>query len=282
MGRKITIFQIDDSETGPKTLEVGGSSLRAIYSPRSRLKDLLSRQEYENPGVYILKSFPTSATFNERVYIGEADPLIERLKTHLSDESKDFSECVAIYSSNSGELTKAHIKNMESKLYQVAINAKSSEIGNSNTPTASTLSEADEALVDLFIAQIKSILPLLGFELLIPATTTTSTQKINESTKYYINRKGLDATMIITDEGYVVLKGSTAAKDTTPSIGSYKEIREKLISTNIIVPKDDKLEFIEDTLFSSPSAASCVIVGTSSSGPEEWKTEKGIKLKDQI
>ncbi|TGN09857.1 DUF4357 domain-containing protein [Leptospira ilyithenensis] len=40
--------------------------------------------------------------------------------------------------------------------------------------------------------------------------------------------------------------------------------------------------FFEDTIFSSPSAASCVVLGTASSGPEEWKTETRIKLKDSV
>ncbi|BDA80259.1 hypothetical protein LPTSP3_g31890 [Leptospira kobayashii] len=280
MGKKITIYQIDDNETGPKTIEVGGSSLRAIYSPRSRLKELLNRTEYKNPGIYVLNSFPKENTFNERIYIGEADPLEERLKNHLSDDTKDFVECVAVFSSNPGELTKAHIKNMESKLYVFATNSKNCEIDNSNKPTLSTLSEADESLVDNFIQQIKLIFPLLGFRFLIPSTILSENIELQNLQKFKITRKGLSANLIINDQGYVVLKGSTASKEVFSSLGSYTALRNKLIETNVLIESNGHLVFNEDTIFSSPSAASCIVLGTASSGPEEWKTETGIKLKD--
>ncbi|MBM9578657.1 GIY-YIG nuclease family protein [Leptospira sp. 201903070] len=280
MGKKITIYQIDENETGPKTIEVGGSSLRAIYSPRSRLKEILSRPEYKNPGIYVLNSFPKENTFNERIYIGEADPLEERLKNHLSDDSKDFIECVSVFSSNAGELTKAHIKNMESKLYALATLSKNAEIDNSNKPTLSTLSEADESLVDNFILQIKLIFPLLGFRFLIPSTIISKENDTANQQKYKITRKGLSATMIINEQGYVILKGSTASKEIFPSLGSYKALRSKLIETKVLIESSDSLKFVENTIFSSPSAASCIVLGTASSGPEEWKTESGTKLKD--
>lgn len=281
MSKKITIFQIEDNETGPKTIEVGGSSIKAIYSPRARLKELLDREEYESPGVYLLKSDPNNENYNERIYIGEADPLNERLKQHLTDSSRDFKECISIISMNSGELNKAHIKNMESKLVKMAYEAKNAEIDNKNTPTKSTLSEADDALVDLFINQIKAILPLCGYSVLIPTTVKVIDNDEIKEKVFIINRKNINARMIITQEGYIVLKGSTACKETTPSLGSYKEQREKLIKENIMILDGEFYIFKQDTVFSSPSAASCIILGTSTSGPEEWKDKNGIKLKEK-
>ena len=280
MSKKITIFQIDENETGPKTIEIGGSSIKAIYSTRSRLKDLLERTEYGNPGVYILKSDSVDQNYSERVYIGEADPLSTRLKQHLADSDKDFKECIAITSTNLGELNKAHIKNMESKLVQMAYEAKNAEIDNANNPTRSTLSEADESLVDMFLSQARFILPLCGFSMLIPTTTNISSDPIKNESKYYIKRKNVEAAMIVKPEGYIVLKKSMACREKTASLGSYSEQRERLIKEQILILKDDHYEFAQDAIFSSPSAASSIVLGTSTSGPEEWKNEKGKKLKD--
>lgn len=280
MGIKITIYQIDDIETGPKTIEIGGSSLRAIYSTRSRLNDLLKRNEYKNPGVYILKSYPYSQDYSERVYIGEADPLVTRLNQHIKDVSKDFSECVAIYSSNKGELTKAHIKYIESKLYKLANECKTSEIDNSNRPTKSTLSEADESMVDKFIQQIKVIMPLLGFQFLVPSIAKTD-QMISEGVPIFkLVNKGQDSSLIITEQGYIVLKNSTACKESLPSMGSYRKLKDRLVASGILFEEDDKYVFVQDTIFPSASAASSIILGTNSSGPALWKTSEGKSIND--
>ena len=39
-------------------------------------------------------------------------------------------------------------------------------------------------------------------------------------------------------------------------------------------------EFVRDTLFDSPSAASDFILGNNTSGPREWKTSDGVSMKD--
>lgn len=68
MGKKLTIFLIDGLATGPRTIEIGNWSGKAIYSQRSTLPKILDREEFDRPGVYILKSMPNSDNFNERVY----------------------------------------------------------------------------------------------------------------------------------------------------------------------------------------------------------------------
>ena len=281
MAKKITIFLIDESDTGPRTIEVGGSSLKAIYSSRSKLKETLGRTEFDSPGIYVLKSDPEDANFSERVYIGEADPLRERLSGYLRDADKDFKECVAVMSTNPGELTKAHAKNMEYKLWRLAKDCRNAEVDNENTPTESTLGEGDEAIVDYFVNEIKRVFPLCGYSCFVPTTTAdTSTGSSQGQALYSLNRKGVKAFMVASEDGYVVLKGSQACLETTASFSGYDELRQRLIKQSILLRRDSHYEFVENTIFTSPSAASSVILGTNSSGPLEWKDKNDRKLKD--
>jgi len=53
-----------------------------------------------------------------------------------------------------------------------------------------------------------------------------------------------------------------------------------LLETNVLVEHDDKLIFVEDTIFNSPSAASNMILGRNSNGLTEWVTEDGETFKE--
>lgn len=86
--------------------------------------------------------------------------------------------------------------------------------------------------------------------------------------------------MYESDQGYIVIKGSEAKKDLSNSTtDTYRNLRRKLSETNILVDKDDRFEFLEDTVFSSPSAASSMVLGRNSNGFTEWVTVKGLTFK---
>ena len=77
-----------------------------------------------------------------------------------------------------------------------------------------------------------------------------------------------------------MLKGSEANKKTSKSIAKgWLRIRSKLIKEKVLVEKNNKLVFSEDTTFSSPSAASSVILGRQAPGPVSWLDETGLTYK---
>ena len=285
MGRKLTVFMIDGSENGPRTIEIGNWSGKAIYSPRAKLSELILRDEFDKPGVYILKSDPQGSLYSERIYIGEAERLNNRLKQHLNNPDKDFKECI-VFISKDEMLTKSHIKYIESRLVSIAVEAKNSEIDNANQPTESTISEADISDMEYFIDQIKLILTINSFVFLIPSTITKENIKRVEeekttSVKYYLNLKGITACLIETSEGFLVLKDSFANKDISKSISEgWIKQRQKMIDNSTLTEDNGKLKFNSDTIFTSLSAASSIVLGRQSSGPLEWKTESGRSYKE--
>jgi predicted GIY-YIG superfamily endonuclease len=245
----------------------------------------MSRSEFDNPGIYCLKGDPTDEAFDEKIYIGEAENIRARLKQHLSDPNKDFKELI-FFISKDELLTKTQIKYIESRMVQLALEAKTAQIENGNSPSLPTLHEADISDMEYFLEQMKLILPVMGFKFLISSTVKqipTIDEPIKEAVRetYFIKTRSYKASMIETDQGYIVSKGSEAKKNLSASCtDTYRNMRRKLLETKILIEENDKLVFAEDAVFNSPSAASNMILGRNSNGFMEWVNKDGLTFKD--
>lgn len=279
MGRKLIIYMLDGTPTGAKTIEIGNWSGKAIYSPRASLKALLSRSEFDVPGVYLLRSQSKSHDFDESIYIGEAEELRARLKQHIAD--RDFDSVICFLSKDE-MLTKAHIKYLEARLITLAHTANSSFIDNSNLPKGARLSEADISDMEYFIDQIHLILPTVGLNTLVEATPHINIpiQPIDNQVTYYIKSKLIKATMIETDKGFIVKAGSQASIKISNSIAEgWLRIRKKLLEAEILKQDEQHLIFIEDAIFTSPSAAASIVLGRQAPGPISWINASGESYK---
>jgi hypothetical protein len=282
-GKKLTIFMLDGTEYGPRIAEIGNWVGKAFYAPRTMISQVIDREEFDNPGIYCLKSNSDSESFQERIYIGEAENIKTRLKQHLQNSKKDFVELI-FFISKDDLLTKTQIKYLESRLVQLAIDAKTAEIENNTTPSLPTLHEADVSDMEYFLDQLKLILPVMGFRFLISSVVKEqqAIEHKQENTQLFkINSAKFDAKMYISNQGFIVKKGSQAKKNLSKSCTlTYRNLRQKLLETNILSDQGENYIFIEDTIFSSASAASNMILGRNSNGYTEWVTETGIPLKE--
>lgn len=285
MGKKLTVYLIDGKEFGPKTVEIGNWVGKAIYSTRAALVDQIkNREEYGKPGVYFLRGTSDNSNYEDSFYIGEAENVGDRLKTHLTDSNKDFSE-VVFFISKDELLTKSQIKYLESKFIVLAKEAVNSYIENNNQPHLPTLHEADISDMNEFMAQVQLILPLLGFNLFKHQTSKIekTTEPVNKENIFKINNPKYNATLIATDDGYFVLKNSQANINTSQSMTkTYVTLKQKLLDNKILVESGEYLSFTEDTQFSSPSAASNIVLGRQSAGTTEWVDESGKPLKEVL
>jgi Domain of unknown function (DUF4357)/GIY-YIG catalytic domain len=283
MGKKLTVYLIEGSDTGSRTIEIGNWSGKALHSPRANLSKIIDRPEFGKPGVYILKSDPVGDAFDERIYIGEAEKIGARLKQHLANADRDFKEVIAFISKDE-LLTKSHIKYIESKLVGLAREAKNSELENGNTPTESALSEADISDMEYFIEQIRIVLPVAGYRFLIPNTVIRKEVTVvatPESETYTLETKAIKASLIETDEGFIVLKDSLAAKTHVKSLNpGWLRIRLRLIESKVLVEQGEALQFSQDAVFSSLSAAAAVVMGSQTSGTTAWKNKAGKTYKE--
>ncbi len=258
-----------------RTAEISNWTGKAVAAPRTELDELLAREELDKAGVYILTG-SDPATNTPRAYIGEAEVIRERLKQH---KTKEFWVSAIVFVSKDENLTKAHIRYLESRLL-----AEATQIGRftleQNQATGSKLPESDREDMEVFLTRIRQLLPVLGSDILAPIAQPTS--KSQPGGMLFCRLKGAEARGQRTPNGFVVFRGSTAVLEDRPSAQSYPYVltqRKELIADGTLIEKEGFFVFTKDSEFSSPSAAAAVIHGGSANGLTAWKNEDGKSLK---
>ncbi len=272
----VKIFLAQGSPTSVRTAELSNWTGKAVAGPRSQIEEILKREEANNPGVYFLTGV-NPETGRDKVYIGEAEVIRKRIKGHMG---KDFWKTIVFFVSKDENLTKAHIKYLEGKLIETAKSVGRFELENAQS-SGSHLPESDAADMDIFLFKMEQLLPILGQEFL---KSVVRKEVIKKSDLLFCEIKNLKATGRQTDNGLVVLKNSEAVLEERPSTKKYQyaaNLRKTLLNENIVEKRDDRLVFVSDYEFSSPSAAAAVIHGGQANGLTSWRDSKGISLKQK-
>lgn len=259
-----------------RTAEISNWTGKAVAAPRTELDELLAREELEKAGVYILTG-SDPRTNDPLAYIGEAEVIRERLKQH---RSKEFWVSAIVFVSKDENLTKAHVRYLESALI-----AESTRVGrfrlDQNQAGGAKLPESDRNDMDVFLARIRQLLPVLGSDILAPIAKPEA--KGGTGGVLICRNKDAEASGYRSVDGFVVLKGSTAVQKERPSAESSPYIvslRRSLLSDGALQGKDGLLVFTRDVEFTSPSAAATVIHGGHANGLTSWKTKDGRSLKE--
>jgi hypothetical protein len=285
-GRNIRLFLVDGMPSGIITAEIMNWTGHVIVAPRSRLADLVKRPEAGRTGIYILTGPDPDGGFKPMVYIGETDNVGKRLAQHNKDEAKAFWEQTCIVTSKDQNLTKAHVRYLESQLIEIATSAGRSKFANGTAPEYGLLPEADLSDMEFFIDQLRVMLPVLGFELLkeqvktamsavtsptFPVAPPPSTSVFEIKSK----KHDLHAEAREIDGEFVVLAGSEAqSKWIGAASHSYSGLFTELVETGVLVLDASGVNrFQTDYAFKSPSAASAVVLGRADNGRISWKVK---------
>jgi hypothetical protein len=281
-GRSIRIYLADGTPSGIRHVEIANWSGQAIACPRGRFAELTKWEEVKRPGIYFLFERQASDIGN-KAYIGESENVIKRLIDH--ERNKDFWNEVVIFTSKDENLTKSHIKYLESRLVAMGIECQRYKLENANTPTESNLPRADKDAMEEFIHNLRIIIGTLGHKLLDPIKSSATIEEIinTKSTigiPLFFSIKNLKAQGQMTDDGFLLLAGSDFAPTTNLSMpGNTKKIRDALIEEGTLKMAGENYKLLKDTLFSSSSYAAAVVAGTSRSGPQSWQDSTGRTLK---
>lgn len=130
MGKTIKIYLANESVSGIRHAEIANWSGQALACPRSRFQELREWLEVQRPGIYFLFGVDDQ-TAEEAVYIGEAEVVLDRLASHMS--GKDFWTEVITFTSKDENLTKAHVRYLESRLIGMARRAGRYSLANATS-----------------------------------------------------------------------------------------------------------------------------------------------------
>ena len=258
--------------------EVSNWTGKALAAPRTELDDLLSREELGSAGVYFLLG-TNPDTGNPQAYIGEAEVIRDRLKQHKA-KALEFWTSIVLFVSKDENLTKAHVRFLENRLWQESKVAGRYELENVNGSNPK-LPESDREDMEVFLSRIRQVLPVLGSDLLTPIAGSTKPTKAQPNLVCKI--KNVLAEGRRTEAGFVVFKNSTAVLALRPSAETQHPavvaLRQKLVQDGTLIKKDGVYAFTQDAEFSSPSAAAAVVHGGGANGLTAWRDPTGKTLK---
>ena len=273
--KTIQIFLPHGDPRGIRVAEITTRIVQVIEVPRSLLPEFLKMPESDQVALYFLFGEAEDGA-DPKVYIGQTGDLRARLAKH--NKETEFWERALVLISRTNSLTQTHALFLEWCCLQATRKAGRyrDENGNSGSkPHTPAPLEAD--CLEIY-ATGHSLLATLGYPIFDPVAKPPSAAAPDEI--FYCKAAGANGHGMYTEEGFVILKGSIGRKDNVPSIiGTAGErLRDRLLESGAMREEGQTVIFERDHLFKSPSMAALALLGRTSNGWTEWKTQDGRTL----
>lgn len=290
-GKQVKLFLVDGTPGGLTTAEITNWTGHVLAGPRSDLARLLGRDEARRTGVYLLLG-EGDGVGEGRLYVGEADDVATRLRTH--ERTKDFWDRVVVITSKDTNLTKAHVRYLEASLIRLAATAQRMELTNGTAPPQPNLPEADASDMDYFVGQLQIVLPVLGINAFRGRKTKPAAPVAPEPVEspvfhLRVAKSHIYARATQIDGEFTLLEGSTTVPSWERTGGTekvrsiYARLRaqfEKLVETDAIIVEGRHGRVARDIVFPSSSAAGAIVTGRSCNGRTSWVTDDGLTFGD--
>lgn len=275
--KTIQIFLPDGNAQSIRIADITSRMVHAIQIPRRRIKQAEQRDEVSRVGVYFLIG-PSEEGRKPVVYVGESEDCMNRLRQH--NATKDFWITAVVVTSKTHSFTRAHARYLEWHCATKINEASIYRLDNSAELKQPHLQEHTIAdLLDSFDS-IVTLTSTLGF----PLFGQDEDDQLADHRIYTCEARGAKARGRYADNGFWVLKGSTAAASVVASLKerSGDSLRIRLIESGSLAPQGDYLVFTEDYLFSSPSGAAVTVTGRSTNGWTKWIDSDGRSLDSVV
>ncbi|WP_341220692.1 GIY-YIG nuclease family protein [Polaribacter atrinae] len=269
----IQIFLPDGSPMSIREAELTNRLVKAILFPRNKMQEVAKRDMVHFTGVYFLFG-STEDGAKPIVYIGEGEDCFTRIQSH--NRKKDFWTHCVIITTKTDEYTKTDGKYLEHYCL-----AKAKEIGRyvtdndtgSKKPSISESREYD--LLDNFDTA-KILLATLGYPIFEEKRKAKSNKEL-----FYCKGKDAIATGELTDDGFLVHKGSKSTIIEANAIGVWvSRLRKQLLEDVILKDENGVYVFQQDFIFNSPSAAAATVLARAANGWTSWKDKNGVTLDE--
>jgi predicted GIY-YIG superfamily endonuclease len=277
--KTIQIFLPSGDPRGIRIAEVTTRIVQVIEVPRSRLKEFFAMPECQQVGVYFLCG-NADGEDGPKVYIGQTGNLKQRLTKHNISEDKDFWDRCLVILSRTNSLTQTHALFLEWHCIQAVRAAGRYSDANGNSGIRPHTPRPLEADCLEIYDTASTLLATLGQPLFLPLS---GSQRDEDKRFYFCKKSDADARGVYTEEGFVVLKGSSGRIECVDSIkgSSVERKRLELVTSGVMKEDGGRLVFQKDHLFSSPSMAAIAVMARSANGWIEWVDNDGRPLDQQ-
>jgi hypothetical protein len=158
----ITLFATTGDPQGIRHVDKSNWSGFGVVFTKDQVHLLKHEPGFDQAGIYIL----VGNAAEETIYIGEADPVGERLKNHVAN--KKYWNWGVYFVDGKHKIGKTEVQFLESELVAKAKEFDRVILLNKNNPTAPTMAAVAKATAQAFLADMLLILPMLGINAFIP------------------------------------------------------------------------------------------------------------------
>jgi len=158
----ITLFSTTGDPQGIRHVDKSNWSGFGVVFSKEQFSLLKNEPGFAQAGLYIL----VGNASEETIYIGEADPVGDRLKNHVAN--KEGWGWGVYFVDRNHKIGKTEVQFLESELVALAKKYDRAILLNKNNPTAPTMSPAAKATALAFLADMLLILPMLGINAFTP------------------------------------------------------------------------------------------------------------------
>lgn len=284
--RTVGLFLMDGTSDGRIKCSLDNWVGKVYLIPRTEVTRSKDRPELTQTGIYLLLG-TDDASGDDFVYVGQAQErkngngVLGRVAEHLNEKDKDYFTHAIVIIDSENSFGPTEISYLENAFYKLAKDADRYEVKNQNVPPSGNVTEEKQASLDKFIDSSKTIISALGYRVFDPVVSTgpdrsSSAEHLSSPSEQtlYLSTSTSSGEGRQTSDGFVVLKGAHLCKKIMPSIPRQAKRDREKYSNRI---SDDWI-LLQDTLFTSPSAASSFITAYSTSGKSMWKSKAGKKL----
>lgn len=271
ISKKLETIYHNGQPDGIRSIRRNLSTMTTYVIPRPLLSEAKSISGITRPGIYYLIN---ESDDNEivQIYIGQTRNGIIRLDDH--NRSKNFWNKAIMFLAESKTFTLDMISGLEKFAILKARKSKRYKVENNIIPKYE-IDEYDLASVKEIYDEIQFIMATQGYKMEDIKTTKTDI--------LHTTQNGIIAFGVYDGEKFEVIKGSQVNidKPVSPEYPKYNRQRERLLAQQSIVKRDDGKYILNVTLnFNTPSGASTFVLGGSTNGWLEWKTNDGKTLDE--
>jgi hypothetical protein len=277
--RSLELFFIDGRPDGMLTAEVFNWTGHVLRIPRTHLKKALGRAEIGHTGVYVLVGEDDDGPL---AYIGEAENLRQRLKNHVG--SKPWWDTATLIGTTGDLLNKAHIKYLESRLIEIALEVGAVRLENGTRPPRGSLTEAAQANMESFLETLGIVLPAIRLDIFLdksrPGSRVIDEDSASERQSDLVTfrlstpKHAVEGFGNLIEGEWIVKSGSRGRSKwigNSEKNAGYLNLHETLLANGTLKIEEGHAVFQKDYAFSSPSAAAAILNGQSANGRTAWR-----------
>lgn len=270
ISKKLEIIYHNGQPDGIRSIRRHLSTMTTYVVPRTLLSEAKKLSGINRPGIYYLISENDDNKIAQ-IYVGQTRNGVARLDDH--NRSKDFWNKAIMFLADNKTFSLDMISGLEAHAISKAHESNRYKVENTVNPKYE-IDEYDLPLIEEVYEEIKFIMATQGYKM------ENAKDTLSEANTLHTSRNGITAFGVYDGECFEVLEGSQIDMSRKGRSTIVDQQRESAIKNGDIILKNGKYYLTISMSFTSPSSASCFVLGGSTNGWVEWKDKDGKSLDE--